>query len=322
MVGLSCACQCPWWDCRDPDGAPSTAPSLAGAAAANIITMAPAPILARRVDRATAAARHSPAWTIRSCRCPRRSPPSSCTPPRGRSSRLASVPQHLAPCARAGRRSCMWPGQLTTPRPRTADEFVYIRPVFHRPNCLHPPPGLISIVSPAVAESSPVAPRLEPAIIPIQLPRASPSSASPSSSSAPRPTSHGLDAGAMEVPMVASLRSLAPRRSAASLRPSRSVLTPPWCTVPARGGAPPGSSSHRRDRNGDRHGARSLWRSTSGRWPSSSSSRPYLCPHEMTNVNVIIQKSWSPAKLTEGLTHVHPINLGTSLGTAIAGPAA
>ena len=42
----------------------------------------------------------------------------------------------------------------------------------------------------------------------------------------------------------------------------------------------------------------------------------------MTNVNVIIQKSVSPAKLTEGLTWMSTsINLGTSLGTAIAGPA-
>ena len=41
----------------------------------------------------------------------------------------------------------------------------------------------------------------------------------------------------------------------------------------------------------------------------------------MTNVNVIIQKSVSPAKLTEGLTWMSTsINLGTSLGTALAGP--
>ena len=46
------------------------------------------------------------------------------------------------------------------------------------------------------------------------------------------------------------------------------------------------------------------------------------CAPTMTNVNVIIQKSVSPAKLTEGLTWMSTsINLGTSLGTAIAGPA-
>ena len=46
------------------------------------------------------------------------------------------------------------------------------------------------------------------------------------------------------------------------------------------------------------------------------------CAPTMTNVNVIIQKSVSPVKLTEGLTWMSTsINLGTSLGTAIAGPA-
>ena len=46
------------------------------------------------------------------------------------------------------------------------------------------------------------------------------------------------------------------------------------------------------------------------------------CAPTMTNVNVIIQKSVSPAKLTEGLTWMSTsINLGTSLGTAVAGPA-
>ena len=46
------------------------------------------------------------------------------------------------------------------------------------------------------------------------------------------------------------------------------------------------------------------------------------CAPTMTNVNIIIQKSVSAAKLTEGLTWMSTsINLGTSLGTAIAGPA-
>ena len=46
------------------------------------------------------------------------------------------------------------------------------------------------------------------------------------------------------------------------------------------------------------------------------------CAPTMTNVNVIIQQSVSAAKLTEGLTWMSTsINLGTSLGTAIAGPA-
>ena len=46
------------------------------------------------------------------------------------------------------------------------------------------------------------------------------------------------------------------------------------------------------------------------------------CAPTMTNVNVIIQKSVSPAKLTEGLTWMSTsISLGVSLGTAVAGPA-
>ena len=46
------------------------------------------------------------------------------------------------------------------------------------------------------------------------------------------------------------------------------------------------------------------------------------CAPTMTNVNIIIQKSVSAAKLTEGLTWMSTsINLGTSLGTVIAGPA-
>ena len=46
------------------------------------------------------------------------------------------------------------------------------------------------------------------------------------------------------------------------------------------------------------------------------------CAPTMTNVNVIIQKSVPAGKLTEGLTWMSTsINLGTSLGTAVAGPA-
>ena len=46
------------------------------------------------------------------------------------------------------------------------------------------------------------------------------------------------------------------------------------------------------------------------------------CAPTMTNVNVIIQQSVSPAKLTEGLTWMSTsISLGVSLGTAVAGPA-
>lgn len=46
------------------------------------------------------------------------------------------------------------------------------------------------------------------------------------------------------------------------------------------------------------------------------------CAPTMTNVNMIIQKSVSTAKLTEGLTWMSTsINLGVSLGTAVAGPA-
>ena len=46
------------------------------------------------------------------------------------------------------------------------------------------------------------------------------------------------------------------------------------------------------------------------------------CAPTMTNVNVIIQKSVSAAKLTEGLTWMSTsINLGVSLGTGVAGPA-
>lgn len=46
------------------------------------------------------------------------------------------------------------------------------------------------------------------------------------------------------------------------------------------------------------------------------------CAPTMTNVNVLVQKSVSAAKLTEGLTWMSTsINLGVSLGTAVAGPA-
>ncbi|QQC43519.1 MFS transporter [Schaalia meyeri] len=46
------------------------------------------------------------------------------------------------------------------------------------------------------------------------------------------------------------------------------------------------------------------------------------CAPTMTNVNMIIQKCVSAAKLTEGLTWMSTsINLGVSLGTALAGPA-
>ena len=46
------------------------------------------------------------------------------------------------------------------------------------------------------------------------------------------------------------------------------------------------------------------------------------CAPTMTNVNVIIQKAVPAAKLTEGLTWMSTsINLGVSLGTAVAGPA-
>ena len=301
--------------------------TLAGAVSAvNIIVMALcAPILARRVDRHGQLRVMGPAWTISVL---------------SMSALVAAVFMHapawtlFIPAALAGATwgapgalvRSRWstilhkPGQLTTAYAleSAVDEFVYIvGPVLSTVlgTAVHPATGLIiSIASLAVGGILFLSRRdSEPAII-------------PHDPSAPRESviGMGMTFGAMEVSMVSFTEELG---------------------TPALGGILLALSSIGSLTAALVYGART-WRRPTWQlfvigviamaigmsffpvafniWTMTAVIliTGLTCAPTMTNVNVIIQKSVSPAKLTEGLTWMSTsINLGTSLGTAVAGPA-
>ena len=314
--------------------------TLAGAVSAvNIIVMAIcAPVLARRVDRHGQLRVMGPAWVIATL--------SMC-------GLVAAVFMHApewllfipaalagatwgAPCALVRSR---WstilhkPGQLTTAYAleSAVDEFVYIvGPVLSTVlgTVLHPGTGLaISIVALAVGGTLFLSRSdSEPAIIPYDpnAPRESVIRKPVVLVMATTYIGMGMTFGAMEVSMVSfteeldvpalggillalfSIGSL----SAALVYGARTWRRPTWqlfvfgVILMAIG--------------------MSFFPVTFNIWTMAAVIliTGLTCAPTMTNVNVIIQKSVSPAKLTEGLTWMSTsINLGTSLGTAIAGPA-
>ena len=314
--------------------------TLAGAVSAvNIIVMAIcAPILARRVDRHGQLRVMGPAWVIATL--------SMC-------GLVAAVFMHapewllFIPAALAGATwgapgalvRSRWstilhkPGQLTTAYAleSAVDEFVYIvGPVLSTVlgTALHPGTGLaISIVALAVGGTLFLSRRSsEPAIIPYDpnAPRESVIRKPVVLVMATTYIGMGMTFGAMEVSMVSfteeldvpalggillalfSIGSL----SAALVYGARTWRRPTWqlfvfgVTLMAIG--------------------MSFFPVPLNIWTMAAVIliTGLTCAPTMTNVNVIIQKSVSPAKLTEGLTWMSTsINLGTSLGTAIAGPA-
>ena len=314
--------------------------TLAGAVSAvNIIVMAIcAPILARQVDRHGQLRVMGPAWVISVL---------------SMSALVAAVFMHapewllFIPAALAGATwgapgalvRSRWttildkPGQLTTAYAleSAVDEFVYIvGPVLSTVlgTALHPGTGLaISIIALAVGGTLFLSRRSsEPAIIPYDpnAPRESVIRKPVVLVMATTYIGMGMTFGAMEVSMVSfteeldvpalggillalfSIGSL----SAALVYGARTWRRPTWqlfvfgVILMAIG--------------------MSFFPVTFNIWTMAAVIliTGLTCAPTMTNVNVIIQKSVSPAKLTEGLTWMSTsINLGTSLGTAIAGPA-
>ena len=297
--------------------------TLAGAVAAvNIIVMALcAPVLARRVDRHGQLRVMGPSWTISVL---------------SMSALVAAVIMHapawtlFIPAALAGATwgapgalvRSRWstilhkPGQLTTAYAleSAVDEFVYIvGPVLSTVlgTALHPATGLIiSIASLAVGGTLFLSRRdSEPAIIPYD-PNA------PRESVIRKPTvlvmaatyiGMGVTFGAMEVSMVSFTEELGAPALGSGARTWR---RPTW-QIFAIGVIAMAIGM-------------SLFPVAFNIWTMAAVIlvTGLTCAPTMTNVNVIIQQSVSAAKLTEGLTWMSTsINLGTSLGTAIAGPA-
>ena len=205
-LALFCACPCRWWDCqRSSWCAPSTA-----------TTRWPAPLprstssswrSARPSSRAASTATGSCAsWAqpglFQSCQCLLSSPPSSCTPPSGCSSfrppwRVPRGERPARSCARAGPRSCTSRASCRPPTPsspRSTSSCTSWAPCSPRswaPRCTpRPASSSRSRAWQWAASCSCRAVTLSPRSSPtIRAPRASPSSASPSSSSWRRPTS-------------------------------------------------------------------------------------------------------------------------------------
>ena len=314
--------------------------TLAGAVSAvNIIVMAVcAPILARRVDRYGQLRVMGPAWII--------STVSMCALV---AATLMHAPEWLLfiPAALAGATwgapgalvRSRWttilnkPGQLTTAYAleSAVDEFVYIvGPVLSTVlgTALHPATGLlISIVSLAVGGALFLSRRSsEPATIPYDphAPRESVIRKPVVLVMAATYIGMGMTFGAMEVSMVSFTEELgAPALggillalfsigslSAALFYGARTWRRPTWQLF-AIGVIAMAIGM-------------SLFPVAFNIWTMAAVIlvTGLTCAPTMTNVNVIIQQSVSAAKLTEGLTWMSTsINLGTSLGTAIAGPA-
>ena len=314
--------------------------TLAGAVSAvNIIVMAVcAPILARRVDRYGQLRVMGPAWII--------STVSMCALV---AATLMHAPEWLLfiPAALAGATwgapgalvRSRWttilnkPGQLTTAYAleSAVDEFVYIvGPVLSTVlgTALHPATGLaISIVSLAVGGALFLSRRSsEPATIPYDphAPRESVIRKPVVLVMAATYIGMGMTFGSMEVSMVSFTEELgAPALggillalfsigslTAALVYGARTWRRPTWqlFTIGVIAMAI----------------GMSLFPVAFNIWTMAAVIlvTGLTCAPTMTNVNVIIQQSVSAAKLTEGLTWMSTsINLGTSLGTAIAGPA-
>ena len=314
--------------------------TLAGAVAAvNIIVMALcAPILARRVDRYGQLRVMGPAWII--------STVSMCALV---AATLMHAPEWLLfiPAALAGATwgapgalvRSRWstilkkPGQLTTAYAleSAVDEFVYIvGPVLATVlgTALHPATGLaISIVSLAVGGALFLSRRSsEPATIPYDphAPRESVIRKPVVLVMAATYIGMGTTFGAMEVSMVSFTEELgAPALggillalfsigslTAALFYGARTWRRPTWQLF-AIGVIAMAIGM-------------SLFPVAFNVWTMAAVilTTGLTCAPTMTNVNILIQQSVSAAKLTEGLTWMSTsINLGTSLGTAIAGPA-
>ena len=297
--------------------------TLAGAVSAvNIIVMAIcAPILARQVDRHGQLRVMGPAWVISVL---------------SMSALVAAVFMHapewllFIPAALAGATwgapgalvRSRWttildkPGQLTTAYAleSAVDEFVYIvGPVLSTVlgTALHPGTGLaISIIALAVGGTLFLSRRSsEPAIIPYDpnAPRESVIRKPVVLVMAATYIGMGMTFGAMEVSMVSFTEELG---APALVYGARTWRRPTWqlfaigVILMAIG--------------------MSFFPVAFNIWTMAAVIliTGLTCAPTMTNVNIIIQKSVSAAKLTEGLTWMSTsINLGTSLGTAIAGPA-